>query len=195
MDQANEDPRQGMAELNQKLDLLTAQVQFLAEQAQIAERQRQERAELVRDLMPIVNDAFRLTTEQLAEVQEYVELGDLLRLFKRLLRNGRNIEQMLDQLESVIDLLNTVGPLTDAAFGKAVETLAELERKGYFAFARKGINIADGVVVAFNAGVPEKISLWALLRQMQDPATRRGLALVLGVLRTIGAQASDKVTG
>ena len=56
----------------------------------------------MRDLMPIANDAFRLAIEQLEEVQEYVDLDDLLRLLKRLLRNGRNIEQMLDQLESLI---------------------------------------------------------------------------------------------
>ena len=62
-------------ELNQKIDLLTTQVQFLTEQAQRAERERQERAELMRDVMPIVNDAFRLTVEQLEEVQEYVESG------------------------------------------------------------------------------------------------------------------------
>jgi hypothetical protein len=66
--------------LNQKLDLLTDRVQYLTEQAQLAERQRQDRAELVRDLTPIVNDAFRLTTEQLEEVKEYVNLNDLLRL-------------------------------------------------------------------------------------------------------------------
>ena len=32
-----------LAELNRKIDLLTTQVQFLTEQAQAAERQRQER--------------------------------------------------------------------------------------------------------------------------------------------------------
>ena len=69
-------------ELNQKIDLLTTQVQFLTEQAQRAERERQERAELMHDVMPIVNDAFRLTTEQLEEVQEYVDLDDLLRLLQ-----------------------------------------------------------------------------------------------------------------
>jgi uncharacterized protein YjgD (DUF1641 family) len=142
---------QAIAELNQKLDLLTAQVQYLTEQAQIAERGRQERAELIRDLMPVVNDAFRLTTEQLEEVQEYVDLGDLLRLLKRLLRNGRNIERMLDQLESLMDLAATVGPLSDHVFGKAVDILAELERKGYFAFAKGGLQIADNIVTSFTA--------------------------------------------
>jgi uncharacterized protein YjgD (DUF1641 family) len=222
-----------LAELNQKVDLLTAQLSYLTEQAQIAERGRQERAELMHDLMPIVNDAFRLTTQQLEEVQHYVDLGDLLRLLKRLLRNGRNIEAMLDQLESIMDLLQTVGPLSDQAFGKAVDILQQAEQKGYFAFARGGMKIADNIVTSFSeadvqalgdnvvlilnvikemtqpqimsfvkntmatveaeAAKPVDTSLMALLRQMNDPAVRRGLALTLRVLRVIGRQ-GDTVT-
>ena len=106
-----------LQDMNQKLDLLTAQVSFLNEQAQINERQRNERAELMRDVTPLANQAFSLAVEQLEEVQEYIDLADLLRLFKRLLRNGRNLEKMLDQLESLTDLIETVGPLADDAFG------------------------------------------------------------------------------
>jgi uncharacterized protein YjgD (DUF1641 family) len=221
---------QATAELNQKIDLLTSQVQYLTEQAQTAERQRQEWAELMRDLTPIVNDAFRMTTEQLEEVQEYVDLGDLLRLLKRLLRNGHNIESMLDQLESLMDLLQTVGPLTDSAFSRAVDLLAVAEQKGYFAFAKGGMQMADNIVTAFTEEdvkrlgdnvvlilntvkdmtqpeimnfvrntllvaereieKPVDVSYLGLLRQMQDPAVRRGLALTMRVLHVVGAQAS-----
>jgi uncharacterized protein YjgD (DUF1641 family) len=221
---------QATAELNQKIDLLTSQVQYLTQQAQAAERQRQEWAELMRDLTPIVNDAFRMTTEQLEEVQEYVDLGDLLRLLKRLLRNGHNIESMLDQLESLMDLLQTVGPLTDSAFSRAVDLLAVAEQKGYFAFAKGGMQMADNIVTAFTEEdvkrlgdnvvlilntvkdmtqpeimnfvrntllvaereieKPVDVSYLGLLRQMQDPAVRRGLALTMRVLHVVGAQAS-----
>src|SRR5512143_2580127 len=123
---------QSLTELNQKIDALTAQVAYLTEQAQVAERQRADRAELMRDLTPIADQAFHLAIEQLEEVQEYIDLGDLLRLAKRLARNGRNLEAMLDQLESMADLANTVGPLADEAFGKTMDVMAEMERKGYF---------------------------------------------------------------
>lgn len=139
-----------LTELNQKIDALAAQVVNLSEQAQIAERQRQERAELVHDITPMANQAFSLAVEQLEEVQEYIDLGDLLRLFKRLLRNGRNIEKMLDQLESMADLLETVSPLADDAFSKAVDILAGLESKGYFSFARGSMHIIDHVVASLS---------------------------------------------
>jgi uncharacterized protein YjgD (DUF1641 family) len=137
-------------ELNQKIDTLSAQVAYLTEQAQLLERQRQERSELMRDLTPIANDAFRLAVEQLEEVQEYIDLGDLLRLSKRLMRNGRNLEAMLDQLESLMDLSQTMGPLVDDAFMKVVDALAELEHKGYFTFANASLSILDNIVTSFD---------------------------------------------
>jgi uncharacterized protein YjgD (DUF1641 family) len=103
----------------------------------------------MRDLTPIANEAFRLSVEQLEEIQEYIELDDLLRLVKRLARNGRNFEKMLNQLESLMDLAETMGPLANEAFGKAVYELTELERKGYFTFARGGMQIMDNVVTSF----------------------------------------------
>ncbi len=142
---------QALAELNQKIDALTAQVAYLTDQAQLAERQREERSELMRDLTPIADQAYHLAIEQLEEVQEYIDLGDLLRLLKRLARNGRNLETLLDQFESVMDLTQTIGPLTDEAFAKAVATLTDLEQKGYFTFARGGKRIADNVVTSFTA--------------------------------------------
>jgi uncharacterized protein YjgD (DUF1641 family) len=140
---------QAILELNQKIDTLSTQVAYLAEQAAIQERLRQERAELVHDLTPIANQAFHMAIEQLEEVQEYIDLSDLLRLSKRLLRNGRNLEKMLDQLESLADLAQTTGPIVDEAFGKAVNSLADMEQKGYFTFARGGRRIMDNIVTSF----------------------------------------------
>jgi uncharacterized protein YjgD (DUF1641 family) len=218
-------------ELNQKIDLLTAQVAYLAEQAQQAERERQARAELMRDLTPIANQAFGLAIEQLEEVQEYIDLNDLLRIFKRLLRNGRNLERSLDQLESLAELAQTVGPLADEAFGKAVDALAAMEHKGYFAFGRSGMRLVDNVVTSFSeedvdqlgdnivlilntvksmtqpeimnfigntllvaegeVQKPVDTSYSSLLKQLRDPAVRRGLALTLRVLHVIGSQGKN----
>lgn len=220
-------------DLSDKVDLLAQQVAYLTSQARIAERQREDRVELMRDLTPIADQAFDLTVRQLEEIQEHVDLGDLLRLVKRVLRNGRNFERMLSQMESLMDLLETAGPLADEAFGRAVDTLAEMERKGYFAAARGGARILDNVVTSFSekdiqrlgdnivlilntvkemtqpeimtfvrntvlvaeAEVQKPIdaSLLGMLRQMQDPSVRRGLALTMRVLRVVGAQAANGV--
>ena len=218
-------------ELNQKIDTLTAQVTYLAEQAQAQERQRQAYAELFDDVKPIVNDVFRISVEQLEEVQEYVDLSDLLRLAKRLMRNGRNLERMLDQLEGLMSLADTLGPLADEAFSKAVNALSDMERKGYFTFAQGGLRIADNVVTSFDeedvnrlgdnvvlilntvkdmtqpeimnfvrstllvaeeeVQKPVDTSLVSLIRQMNDPAVRRGLALTMRVLHAVGSMSAN----
>ena len=215
---------QALLALNEKLDRLTNQVAYLTEQTQRAERERESRTELMRDLTPIVNDVYRLTVEQLEEVEQYVSLDDLLRLVKRLARNGRNIEKMLDQLESVMDLAETIVPLSDAAFGRAVTELATLERKGYFTFAKGGWQIMDNIVTSFGeddvrqlgnnvvlilrtikemtqpevmnfaieseSAAEVSISYRSLFGQMRDPNVRRGLALTMRVLHSLGQQMS-----
>jgi uncharacterized protein YjgD (DUF1641 family) len=158
-------------------------------------------------------------------------LGDLLRLAKRLLRNGRNLERMLDQLEGLMSLADTLSPLADEAFGKAVDAFTEMEHKGYFNFARGGVRIVDNVVTSFTeedvnrlgdnvvlilntvkdmtqpeimnfvrntllvaeeeVQKPVDTSLVSLLKQMNDPAVRRGLALTMRVLHVIGSQAAN----
>lgn len=174
-----------LAELNQKLDALTEHVAYLSEQARLAERARQDRAELMRDLTPVANEAFRLAVEQFEEVQEYVDLRDLLRLVKRVLRNGRNIEGLLDQLESLSDLAGTVGPLADDAFGKVVDVMSALDDKGVFAYGRRVLQAANQELDR-----PVNSSLAGLLRQLRDPAVRRGLAMMMSVLRVLGARES-----
>jgi uncharacterized protein YjgD (DUF1641 family) len=185
-----------VVELNQKLDLLIAQVQYLTEQAQAAERGRQERAELLRDLTPVVNDGFRLATEQLEEIQEYVDLGDLLRLVKRLLRNGRNLETMLDQLESLMDLVQTVGPLTDSAFGKAVDLLAAAEHRGYFAFARGGMQIADNVISSFTEDDVKRLgdNVVLILNVVKDMTQPEIMGLVRNIVANVEVEVAKPVS-
>ena len=196
-----------LAALNAKLDELSAQVAFLTEQARDTARRQQERAELLHDVLPIANDAVGLVTEQLDEIQGYVDLSDLLRLLKRLLRNGRNLDRMLDQLESLMDLAQTIGPLSDSIFEKATDVLQAADQKGYFALATGGAKavdkvatsltpedldrLADNLVVVLAAfkelDQPADPGIRPLLKQMRDPEVQRGLAAVLRVMRAIGA--------
>lgn len=215
---------QAITELNQKIDALTAQVAFLTEETRLQQRRRQEWDELKSDLTPIASDVFRISVEQLDEVESYVQLEDVLRLAKRLARNTRNLEQMLDQLESLAELGRDFNPLTQDAFLAAMNRLDEMERKGYFAFMRGGMAIMDNVVTSFSeedvrllgenivlilqtvkemtqpdimqmmrsTAVTireeepiENVSMMSILRQLNDPAVKRGLAKTLSVLKTV----------
>ena len=140
---------QTIAELNRKIDLLAAQVQYLAEQARVAELARQERAELMQDAAPIARDAIQLAGEHLQEIEAYVKPADLVRLLKKLARAAPYLETLLDELDGVKDLVEIAGPIGKEALGKAEAVLDAAERKGYFVFARGGLQIADHIVNSF----------------------------------------------
>lgn len=139
-----------IAELNQKIDALTDQVRYLAKQAQAAELARQQREELIHDLMPVASGAMRMATEHLQEVEAYVNPADLIRLLKKLARAAPYIEQALDQLDGIRDLLDVAMPLSRDMFSKAERALDVADRKGYFVFARGGMQIVDNIVTSFS---------------------------------------------
>lgn len=215
---------QSIVDLNHKIDLLTDQVTFLTEEAQQQQRRRQEMQELQNDLTPIAGDVFRIAVNELEEVESYVQLEDILRLFKRLLRNTHNLEQMLDQLESTMALFQEINPLTQDAFMTLMTQLDQAERKGYFAFMRGGMRVMDNIVTSFTEDDIEQLgenvvfilqtvkemtqpeimsmvresvevlreeepeqdpSLLSIMRQLNDPAVKRGLSKTLSVLRTV----------
>ena len=215
---------QVLVELNQKVDTLAAQVEFLAEEARTQQRRRQEWDELKNDLTPVASEAYRLSVQQLDEIEGYVQLEDIIRLTKRLMRNTRNLEEMLDQLEGLADLGRELGPLSQDMFLMLMTRLDEMERKGYFTFLQGGMEIMDEIVTNFNEDdirqlgenvvlilqtvkemtqpeimqlmsstvgelreddIPEDVSLFYIMRQMNDPQVKRGLAKTLNVLRTV----------
>lgn len=231
MDQVMTDQTLALEELNRKVDTLTTQVAFLAEEARVEQRRRQEWDELKSDLTPVASEVYQLSVRQLDEIENYVQLEDIIRVSKRLMRNTRNIEQMLDQLESLADLTREFGPISDGVFLSVMTRLDEMERKGYFAFLQGGMEIMDQIVTNFSEedvrqlgenivliletvkemtqpeimtllsssaqvmreeDVPEDVSMFAILRQLNDPAVRRGLAKTLNVLRTVSESQVSK---
>ncbi len=205
-----------LAALNQKLDVLSVQVSYLIEQAQETARRQRERSELMHDALPIANDAINLVTDQLAEIQEYIDLSDILRVTKRIMRSGRTIEKLFDQVDSLLDLAATMGPLANDMVEKASDQLETAERRGYFALAKGGARaidrvaasltpedldcLADNAVVVISAfkGLcqpVESTSLRSLLGQMRDPDVRRGLAVAMRMLGAVGEQSAARQAG
>ena len=212
-----------LVDLNNKVDKLTEQVTFLAEEARLNQRRRNDRDELMNDLTPVANEMYRISVQQLEEIEHHVQLEDMIRLLKRIMRNTRNIEQMLDQFESIADLGREISPLSQEIFVMTMTRLDEMERKGYFGFLQGGMAILDEVVSNFteddikqlgenivlilqtvkemtqpeimqmmrttatvmrNEDVPANVSMFTLLRQLNDPDVKRGLSKTLEVLKT-----------
>lgn len=179
---------QSMVELNQKIDALTAQVGFLTAEARTQQRRRQEWDELKSDLTPVAGEVYRLSVQQLDEIEGYVQLEDLVRVFKRLMRNTRNIEAMLDQLESFSELSRDVLPLSEQVFLMLLSRLDEMERKGYFKFLEGGMEIMDKVVTNFTEEDVEQLGenivlILNTVKEMTQPEVMQLLQSTASVMR------------
>ncbi len=157
MDQnATQDTQAQLQALNAKIDALTEQMATLTDYV-IEQRQRQQEwDELKEDLSPILMELTEVTVEELEEIEPYVRLEDVLAFLKRLASNLHNFESMLDQLESVNDLVQDLTPIANDAFLVAADQMQQMEQRGYFQMLPELKYIADNVMGAFG---PEDVRM------------------------------------
>jgi len=213
-----------VAGLEAKLDLLTENVEFLADHARQEAMRREMVSELVSDLGPIATQAMGTLTEELRTTD--IDIAQLIRLLKRFAESAGTLEATLAQLQAAHQLVDDIMPLTGDAFMAITTRLADLEERGYFSFAREGLGVMDRVITTYDEEdiralgdnivlildtvrqmtQPEVMSmlsrtfdsmeetefesasLFQLARQMRDPEVKRGLARMIGMLRTMGTE-------
>jgi uncharacterized protein YjgD (DUF1641 family) len=141
-------------DLEAKLDTLSEQVAFLTAEAMEQRQRREAWDELRADLVPIAAEVAENVSDELESLGDDVKPEDLLRLSKRLLRDTRQFEGLLDRLNSTLEFLDDAGTLGNEMMLKAVRTLEDLEDKGYFDLARAGAGVVDRVAQEFE---PEDI--------------------------------------
>ncbi|KUK54943.1 MAG: Uncharacterized protein XD77_0767 [Marinimicrobia bacterium 46_47] len=182
-------------DMNKELEKIHEKLDFLTEQVMITRRRQEELQELKEDLTPVVSDLFQTAVQELDDVSVYFSYEDLLFLVKKLLRNTRTLIGLFEQLESVNDFVNDVMPLTKDMFDATLEKMDELEKKGVFKLLKEGEGMADKALMAYTSGdleAPEKISLFRLLRELNQPEVKRTLYVLFSVLKTLGSQPTNQ---
>ncbi len=169
------------------------------------QKQAEELEELKRDLIPIGNHMIKVTIDELAEIGSEFRVEDLFFLVKRLLRDTHLLLKALDQLELLMGLSEEINRLMKPIFNTTVEELDKLEREGFFNLAKAGFlairRIANqfapddvdifateisGVLAALRQPPAETPSLMSIMREMNDPQVRIGLARTINMLKALG---------
>jgi uncharacterized protein YjgD (DUF1641 family) len=135
--------------VEERLDQLSVQVDAVLEELRRQREDRERWEELGHDLAPVARDALATVSAELDELGADVTVDDLARLGRTLARNVRTLESLLAQLQGLADLGAEATHLAGPAMESLTARLQELEDKGYFAFARGGLDIADHVVTSF----------------------------------------------
>ena len=214
-------------DINSKLDIIL-------EEIGLQRRHRQEMEDLKDDLMRVGKDIYQTTVEELEEVADHIQTGDMLHLGKKLLRNVNNISGMFDQLEGMNDLLKDLAPISREIAIDFMARLDEFDRKGYFDFMKEINRAMDNVVESFTAEdvralgdnivtilntvknltqpdmlqaldnaltvykkldieVDEKISYFTLIKRMNTPEMRRGIAFAVRFLKSLAEKPVKKM--
>lgn len=172
-----------LAAIHAKLDRMA----FLMEEQQ---RRGQALEELRNDLVPIANHMIKISIDELAEIGGEFQLEDLLFLLKRLLRDTRLLVETLDKLEALHDLADETQLMGRQVFNQVVEQLEGMEQRGYFAFARGGMYVAERVMSEFGeedvrALGDNIVTILATVRNMTQPE-------VLAMANNLIGAASDE---
>lgn len=129
-------------EVNRKLDIVI-------EEIELQKQRRREMDDLKDDLMRVGNDLYATTVNELEEVSDYLQTGDVLHLGKKLLRNINTFNKMFDQLESAKDFIEDASPLFRESIIDFRAKMDEFDRKGYFRLMKEMENVIDNVVTSF----------------------------------------------
>ena len=147
-------------------------------EAELAEMRQAKRPmeDLMEDLNPIMKQALYALIKEFQDVETSFQLEDLLPLAKRFLRNVNNLTYLLETLETLIDMWNTMEPMMKSALHNTVRYLGNLEQKGVFRTYEAMLEVRAKVAQHYG---PEDIeamgdsfvSLLVLLKKLANPET------------------------
>ena len=181
------------ANVEQRLDRLTLLVEEMYVELQAQREARERWAELNEVMVPVTRAAFDSVSREMEDLSEDVTVEDAVRFARTAARALPQMEQLLAQLETMTALGSEATKLSGAMVAKVSDALDQAERRGYFAFARGGAEIADKVVTSFTeddvrALGDNVVLILNTVKQMTQPE------IMTMLRRTMVTVQSDQVT-
>ncbi len=163
----------------ERLDRIEAQLAPLSESARGLK-------ELKDDVTPLLNGTVQVMIQELGQVESAFRLDDLFRLIIRGLRSVRHLIYSLEQLENLIDFVQTVEPLLKSSVPQLINYLDELERNGVLRIIQAGLGLRSKIAAAYSAEDIEEIgdglvALLGLAKKLGDPRTKAFLEKMIEI--------------
>jgi uncharacterized protein YjgD (DUF1641 family) len=129
--------------------------------------------ELREELAPRVNEAVQALIVELADVEADFQLEDLLFLIKKMMRNIKNLNFILDQMKNLVDFALTAEPLLKSSVPQVIAYLDDLERRGVLRLLGTGMEVLKKVGASYSA------------EELQEVAD--GVVRLAGILKKLAA--------
>lgn len=176
-----------MTATDDRIDVLSAQMDFIVAELQEQRAARERMAELMQTMTPVTRQAMDMASRELEDLE--IDTAELAATLRLLIRSLPQIEALLAQLEPLSELAEQATHLSGPAMAKLTDALAEADDRGYFAFARQGGRIADRVVTEFSeedvAALGDNIvTILGAVKEMTQPE-------VMGLVRRTAISVQD----
>lgn len=179
-------------DINRKLDLIL-------EEIALQQRHRREMEDLKDDLMRVGKDVYETAVVELDQVHDSIQTGDVLHLFKKLLRNIRTLTAMFEALENAKDFIADAAPVSRELVLDTMRKLDEFDRKGYFEFAKELGGVADKVVTSFSVEDVKHlgdniVTILNTVKHLTQPDMLQVVNNGLSVYRKLNIQVDEEVS-
>jgi uncharacterized protein YjgD (DUF1641 family) len=132
-----------MDAMEQKLDLVLEYVNQQRLKSEVVE-------DLVSDVAIIGKDFYNYSVAELEKQAVELDPDELKQLTISMVKNVKNINEILGLLESMMDLKKDVGPIMNEMILEFTKKMHTIEEKGYFDFAREIGRLMDNIVTNFS---------------------------------------------
>ena len=129
--------------LEQKLDLVLEYVNQQRLRSEVVE-------DLVSDVVIIGKDLYNSSVIELEKQDVQFDPDELKQLTINLVKNVKNINEIIGLLESIMDLKQDIGPILNEIIIEFTKKMHTIEEKGYFDFAREIGRLMDNIVTNFS---------------------------------------------
>lgn len=151
--------------------------------------------DLVADVSLIGKDIYNSSVVELDKQNVEIDPDELRQLVINVLKNIRNFNEMLEMLDSMMDLKKDAVPIFNELVIEFTKNLHTLESKGYFEFARELGAIADNIVTNFT---PEDIRLLAdnivlMLQTLKNVTQPEMLHAVNSAVKVYGSMQTEDI--
>lgn len=135
-------------DLARRLDELEGKMDQLLVMMETECRARSALGDLISEGAPVLRGAYEHLAVTLHDRDISVsELGDLLLRFAEA---APDLNRALETFQSLTSLVDDIGGLGGEAYELLARLLDELDRRGYFTFAKGGLDVVDRIVTSFD---------------------------------------------